>query len=336
MARYQYAKDEQGRIVKAIDLVGQNVGEYICIGCDNALIAKVNGKIKKPHFAHKAVLECNGETYLHRLGKRAFFDTYQKCLQENEPFYVTFHVPKKCQKFKRTIRKHCDLGYEQKRFDLTNYYSKIEVEKKNDSFIPDLLLSRESQPNENIYIEIAVTHFLSEKKESSAKRIIEIPLDTEEDVEKIYKADLQQNDALFIGFNQESVPIVDADCKCMRKRYFFFIVWDTGKAWLGLEYQADIQAKLIKFHDKIVYSNIIETDLQFENSNVLMGYAHGDMFNSQLKLAVENKVPVKSCFLCKYSGDNYNYAEGQPIYCKAKKIACNSNRAAECDWYRLA
>lgn len=336
MARYQYAKDEQGRIVKAIDLVGQNVGEYICIGCDNALIAKVNGKIKKPHFAHKAVLECNGETYLHRLGKLAFFDTYQKCLQENEPFYVTFHVPKKCQKFKRTIRKHCDLGYEQKRFDLTNYYSKIEVEKKNDSFIPDLLLSRESQPNENIYIEIAVTHFLSEKKESSGKRIIEIPLDTEEDVEKIYKADLQQNDALFIGFNQESVPIVDADCKCMRKRYFFFIVWDTGKAWLGLEYLADIQAKLIKFHDKIVYSNIIETDLQFENSNVLMGYAHGDMFISQLKLAVENKVPVKSCFLCKYSGDNYNYAEGQPIYCKAKKIACNSNRAAECDWYRLA
>ena len=48
MARYQYVKDEQGQIVKAIDLVGQNVGEYICIGCDNALIAKINGKIKKP------------------------------------------------------------------------------------------------------------------------------------------------------------------------------------------------------------------------------------------------------------------------------------------------
>jgi hypothetical protein len=27
-----------------------------------------------------------------------------------------------------------------------------------------------------------------------------------------------------------------------------------------------------------------------------MGYAHGDMFISQLKLAVEKKVPVKSCF----------------------------------------
>ena len=81
------------------------VGDY-CQGwgIKNYLIPafgnQVLSKIKKPHFAHKTVLECNGETYLHRLGKRAFFETYQKCLAENEPFYITFHVPKKCQKFK--------------------------------------------------------------------------------------------------------------------------------------------------------------------------------------------------------------------------------------------
>ncbi|MGK5737145.1 hypothetical protein [Acinetobacter junii] len=227
MARYQYAKNEHGEIVKAVDLVGQEEkSEYICLGCDNPLIAKVNGKIKKPHFAHKTVLECNGETYLHRLGKRAFFETYQKCLAENEPFYITFHVPKKCQKFKRTIRKHCDLGYIEKCFDLTNYFSQIQVEKRHDQFIPDLLLTRQNNAEDCIYIEIAVTHFLSEKKESSGKRIIEIPLDCEEDVEKIYRADLKPSDALFLGFNQESAPIVDADCKCMHKRYFLFLVWD--------------------------------------------------------------------------------------------------------------
>ena len=268
MARYQYAKNEHGEIVKAVDLVGQEEkSEYICLGCDNPLIAKVNGKIKKPHFAHKTVLECNGETYLHRLGKRAFFETYQKCLAENEPFYITFHVPKKCQKFKRTIRKHCDLGYTEKCFDLTNYFSQIQVEKRHDQFIPDLLLTRQNNAEDCIYIEIAVTHFLSEKKESSGKRIIEIPLDCEEDVEKIYRADLKPSDALFLGFNQESAPIVDADCKCMHKRYFLFLVWDSGKAWLGLEYLADIKAKLSKYQDKIEYSNIIETDLEFENSN---------------------------------------------------------------------
>lgn len=334
MARYQYAKNKYDEIVKAIDLVGREERlDYFCIGCDNPLIAKVNGKIKKPHFAHKTVLECNSETYLHRLGKKAFFKTYQKCLAENIPFYITFHVPKKCYKFKRTIHKHCDLGYTEKCFDLTNYFSQIQVEKKHDCFIPDILLTRQMNIDDCIYIEIAVTHFLSEEKKSSGKRIIEIPLDCEEDIEKIYKADLKQSDALFIGFNQESAPIVDADCKCMYKKYFLFIVWSSGKAWLGLEYLADIKAKLSKYRDKIEYSNIIETDLQFENSNVLMGYAHGDMFMTQLKLAVEKKVPVKNCFLCKYSGNNYS--DSLPIFCKTYRKPCGSNQAAQCDRYRL-
>ena len=51
-----------------------------------------------------------------------------------------------------------------------------------------------------------------------------------------------------------------------------------------------------------------------------MGYAHGDVFISQLKIAVEKKVPVKCCFLCKYRGDNYNYTEGLSICCKLKKL----------------
>lgn len=77
MARYQYAKNENGEIVNALNLVGQELKtEYICLGCDNLLIAKVKGKIKKPHFAHKVIQECNDETYLHRLGKEMFNRRY--------------------------------------------------------------------------------------------------------------------------------------------------------------------------------------------------------------------------------------------------------------------
>jgi competence CoiA-like predicted nuclease len=72
-------------------LVGkEQQSDFICLGCDNILIAKVNGKIKQPHFAHKSIQECNGETYLHRLGKQVFFEVYQKCLEENEPFILLF------------------------------------------------------------------------------------------------------------------------------------------------------------------------------------------------------------------------------------------------------
>ncbi|MHA3114616.1 hypothetical protein E0H86_05005 [Acinetobacter sp. ANC 4635] len=335
MAKYQFAVDEFGVIVNAKDLIGKKLSsKYKCLGCDNELIAKVNGTIIQPHFAHKVIQECSGETYLHHLGKQAFFDTYTKCLQENEPFYIAFHIPKKCHKFKRTIRKNCDLGFIEKKFDLTEYFSKIEVEKKEDSFIPDLLLSRSNNLEDNIYIEIAVTHFLSVKKESSGKRIIEIPLGSEEDVEKIYKADLQQSDALFLGFNQGISPIVDAECKCLRRQFFGFYVWDSGKSFLELTYLSDIESKLIKYKNKIIYSNIIETDLAFENSTVYFGYAHGEMFFDQVKLAAKKNVPIKNCFLCKYRGDNWDYADNKPIFCKAKKFKCGSNQAAECDWYR--
>ena len=65
MARYQYAKDQLGQVVRAIDLIGkEQQSDFTCLGCDNILIAKVNGKIKQPHFAHKSIQECTGETYL--------------------------------------------------------------------------------------------------------------------------------------------------------------------------------------------------------------------------------------------------------------------------------
>jgi methanogenic corrinoid protein MtbC1 len=76
---------------------------------------------------------------------------------------------------------------------------------------------------------------------------------------------------------------------------------------------SDIEAKLAKYKDKIIYSNIIETDLEFVNSTVYVGYAHGDIFLDQLKLAAHNKVPIKNCFLCKYSEDNWDYANNQLI-----------------------
>ena len=68
------------------------------------------------------------------------------------------------------------------------------------------------------------------------------------------------------------------------------------------------------------WKNIIETDLEFVNSTVYIGYAHGDIFLDQLKLAAHNKVPIKNCFLCRYSGNNWDYANNQPIFCKAKKF----------------
>lgn len=61
------------------------------------------------------------------------------------------------------------------------------------------------------------------------------------------------------------------------------------------------------------------------------------MFVSQLKLAVENKVPVKSCFRVSTAVAIATIPKGFPFIVKLQiNKACYSNQAAECDWYRLA
>lgn len=335
MAKYQFAIDESGKTVNALDLAGRQISsKYICLGCDNELIAKVNGQVKKPHFAHKTTQECSGETYLHKLGKKIFFETYQQCLNEGSPFLVNLKFSKRCRKYKGMILKYCDLGHSNKDFDLTQYFTEILVEKRDGEFIPDLLLKRKDQPEEKIYIEIAVTHFLSSKKEESGRRIIEIPIETEEDIQKIQRARLTPEDVLFLGFNQTTQVVLDHECKCSFRQFFAFYVYDSGKSFLELNTLSGIHANLAKNKNRILYSNIIEVDPDFENSLMAFGHAHGELFIRQIQIAYKKKVPVKNCFLCKYQGDNWDYTNNLPIFCKGKKIQCGSNEAAKCDWYK--
>jgi len=48
-----------------------------------------------------------------------------------------------------------------RKIDITKLFKKIDLEKRDSSFIPDLLLKSEK---EKIYVEIAVTHKCSDEK----------------------------------------------------------------------------------------------------------------------------------------------------------------------------
>jgi hypothetical protein len=54
MIKYQYAKDENEKLIEINSLNEENRGnsKFFCIGCGNELIARL-GKIKAHHFAHK-------------------------------------------------------------------------------------------------------------------------------------------------------------------------------------------------------------------------------------------------------------------------------------------
>ncbi|MEJ1382054.1 MAG: competence protein CoiA family protein [Candidatus Sedimenticola sp. (ex Thyasira tokunagai)] len=111
MVKYRYAKDESDGIVSAETLRGKNfIGEYTCIGCNKELIAKVNGKIMKPHFAHKADMGCNSETYLHILGKNIFYNTYLECVENNKSFTIELEHEQICSHYKDILANECDIG----------------------------------------------------------------------------------------------------------------------------------------------------------------------------------------------------------------------------------
>jgi len=336
MIKYRYALNENGNTVCADEIAGAAVTEkFTCLGCEGLLIAKVNGEKVRPHFAHKVQAECNGETYLHKLGKAAFFEIYTKCLRAGEPFKIHLSATKICRKFFPALMPGCNLGSVEKEYDLTAYFQDIRVERRDGEFVPDVLISNKKNPAEKVYIEIACTHFLSERKVLSGNRIIEIPIETEEDIEKIQKASLSANDALFIGFNHSTEAITDSDCRCAAKKSFAFFVYESGKANLELNELKVVHSKARK-SDKIIYSNIffagsIESKSPFDNQ-----VDGGRIFIEQVELAAKRNVPIKNCYLCRYHAESYDAIRGRPIFCKTFKKACGSNEAASCERYRKA
>lgn len=335
MAKYKFALNSKRQIISSDDIAHKPVDDiYHCLGCGNELIAKVNGYSKQPHFAHKIQIECNGETYLHNLGKQAFYKTYIDCLETNKPFNISLTSTKICHKYKPLLFTECELGSMEKTYDLTDYYREIKIEKKDGDFIPDVTLRSLSDPAEKIYVEIAVTHFISHEKEFSGNKIIEIPLDDESEVGKIYKAHLTANDAMFIGFKHSTTAITDSECTCSNKRFHAFFVFTSGKAILQHSSLAAHYDYMSRNKSTIIYANIIKDYKSMDNEVFNSTENNGILFIEQAKLAGARGIKIKNCFLCRYQGENWDYDRQYPIFCRGKKIKCTSNQAATCDWYK--
>lgn len=335
MVQYRHALSETGATVSADEIAGKPVSTaYSCLGCGGTLIAKVNGEIQRPHFAHKVHVECSGETYLHRLGKAVFEETYRECLDQGRPFIIRLSAAKECPKFRPALIEGCSLGFVEKEYDLTQYYSNVVVEKRDGVFVPDLRLHSSVHPDQSIYVEIAVTHFLSEEKALSGNRIIQIPLEVEEDVEKIRSANLTATHAMFIGFSQRTTSISDSECKCARIPYYGFFIFKSGKAFLEHLPLMAIQSNVRTRKDILAYSNVFLPPKEAIDSLTDNGTERGSIFRDQLSLAVSRGIAVKNCYLCRYHGSNWDATNEFPIYCKTYHKACSSNEAASCDRFR--
>lgn len=324
MPKYRYAYDGDQKIVDIWDVPPPSDGTstfYTCIACGTALIAKIKGEKREKHFAHRTRVTCSEETYVHRLAKQTFFDVYSHCLTTNEPFLIVLSYPRMCDKFVKILGHRCNLGTLYKAHDLTQYYDGIKLEQRDDSFVPDVLIFSTQNPDRKIYIEIAVTHFLSEEKRKSDHRIIEIPIEDEGDIDKIRGRKLSEKEASFVNFDRQSAAIPDEECACATKTYYYLFIYKSGKSFMGDGTIREIESQRRKLGDTVQYVRLIPTSYFREP---------GLLFQRLVEEARTRGYPVKNCFLCRFAGQNWDDLSDAPIFCRKLKQVCHSNAAVDC------
>lgn len=340
MIQYRFAFNSAGAIVSAEELAGSPVTDsFTCVGCSQPLIARVNGTVRQPHFGHKARVECSGETYLHRLAKETFRDTYQRCLESENPFVISVLTPRLCGKYSHFINCFSDLGEEEREFDLTQYFSELRVETREGQFIPDVALRSATNPDQLIFIEIAVSHFLSEQKKSSGHRIIEIPIRSEDDIAVIRSCRLGPKNASFIGFAPTPGMMPDSECQCARAHVLAFYLYDSGKAYLDRKPLRAVAGELAK--RKVQYFSVLPDDQDAGLDVSAFDRNRGSVFVEQIRLAHRRGAPIRNCYLCRYHSPNWDDSWSESgdrhgIFCKTLRKSCTSNEAVTCNGYRIA
>lgn len=193
--KYAFAYDEEHRLVKISSLTKEDRKEHVykCISCGATLIPKL-GDLKIHHFAHKVDVECNNETYLHRLAK----EFLKKRFDESESFEISLYQWSKCALYNQCPTHQADNTCGEKvlrTYDLKKYYSDCFLEEWDPvtQKRPDLKLVSEDPKKPPIWIEIVVTNRCSKEKVQCKNRIIEIKVENEQQAERLFDEKIKES-----------------------------------------------------------------------------------------------------------------------------------------------
>lgn len=342
MIKYRFALDTKDNLIDIRNLERNELSKddiFFSIDFKQLLIPRL-GKIKTKHFAHKPNIDILGssETYLHALGKKIFYSDYSNCLQTKTPFYINYTIQKHCNRLEQEYEIICNLKQENEKFDLTRYFTEILIEKKDDTFIPDILLVN-PYTKEKIYIEMAVTHLVSDEKKHSKHRIVEFILANEEDAEKLieFKVGNFENEVNYYNFKTKQ--IVKPFCRkgnCCHE-FNLFIVSSNGKCNLKVLKEKEIATSIENYTSNSIW-HILEPAEQLSDEDYYYGGRNiKDIFIGFVRKANREKVNIRNCYICRYHAENksWDFVDGEPIFCKFLKITCGSNYAVQCQFFKI-
>lgn len=328
MILYQYAYDLDGVITNITSVNETNRNQlWKCVGCGKELIPRL-GEKKKHHFAHKTRLECNPESYLHRLAKEIFYNRYNKCLEQRIPLYLKYKVKVICDKHQNIFGIPCDLGIDYLQYDLIKRFGKIEMELKDGNFIPDLMIT--DIVGNRIYIEIAVTHKCEIQKIESGKRIIEFLVRDEDDLSLLNEQCIDIESEKINVYNFEVKTLCKDNERECDKRFLCFYGYSSFKSKL-------IDHSVTEYLKNRKYSSVIYHKLLYAGYGVYNGNSDNfpTIYRKYVILLYEADNRFKNCFLCRYHARTNSYEfEGLPIFCKFLKEHKLSTDAVQCNYFK--
>lgn len=233
-----YALDSSNKL-KHIDAVENGMAcGCVCPCCKEKLMAKNGGTKRMHHFAHASGVDCEGayETMLHLLAKERIQDAFMK----NDTFNIEYAYRSYCRKVKDCTFFHYGDCYDTSRkiFNLKKYYDSCEQELLYDTIKrrSDLKIFSKSNPNlKPVYIEFFVTHASEIEKLHSGEKIIEVKIESEEDIDNIVAHGfiettriVQEHDPIikFYGFKNEDYKVeMDSVIEFVR-----YVLYQSGKS----------------------------------------------------------------------------------------------------------
>lgn len=315
--KYQHAfiDNDRDNIVSIDDITNDNRKQFkfYCIGCGQELMPRAIGsKYRRPHFYHREIVECSGETYLHKLTKLIIKQKFYK-----EPtFMIEYEVTKECNntecKYKNPRCREGDPSYP---IDLKKYYDTCTEEAPINGYIADILLTNSKNPHiEPILIEVCVSHPCDEDKRNSGLRIIEIKIRKELDLINFKKNNVLRESSRYALKREKIVEFISfkRDIKITNQVKLQRYVYNPNLDPIG--YLTEIDCSMAKY--KLRTNSAVEL-------NVVNIKNYGECGLWEVFLWMSKHKGLRRCLLCKfyyatmyeeYSTCRLSKKHGKPAY----------------------
>ena len=325
--KYHYAYDDTNAIVNigSVTLEYRKAHTFRCIACGAEMVAKLGSK-NTHHFAHKNGEACSEETYLHKLAKMLL----KKKFDQSSAFEIEYSRRVKCAKhnecpfYKEGI---CQDTTFQK-FDLKKYYDTCTEEQPVDEFRADLLLTHSEKENrEPVLIEIYVTHKSTEAKLNSKQRIIEIHIQSDNDIRQLMRPLISEGSNVhFYGFNRES----DKVAPLTKQRFFRFFLFQSGKTFVSNSEDMPMCNEGRRRPNALLELNI---DSKADYLGDITVYDYGLVYARNIGF------DIKDCRLCRFHRSGFDTSMNPIFCCLYKKLGTpqypDPAEAMQCSYFKL-